>query len=632
MMTSLFATRRLLAAAFCSLALLCGSSLMADELSQLPLKTVNGHTYRVYEVQPRETIYALSKRFGVSTDEIMRLNPRLADGLKAHSSILLPASATADAADAAADAAQPAAPRRHLVSRGETLTGIGKKYGVTTRELFEWNPSARDGIRAGEYIFVSNPAEAAATPAPRNEPAAVPDETVASAAEPGYIDYKVKENETFYSIARAHGITIGQLEKANPTVGVLHTGDLIRIPAQNEPAPAVTTPSPAAEPVAVTPVVGTPEDEPVVDTPAAPEAPAAAADGSVDIAMVLPLMLHSESHAKQTQLYTEFLKGFLIAADSLRNSGATINLAVFDTAGSLDTLRSIMSRPDFTDKRLIVAPDSETHLSVLADYARRNNLMVFNPFVVRDETYLSNRHLMQANIPQSQMYAKAIDGLITRYGHCRPVIVGREEGADDKNSFVSELRTRLRAAGIEFSEISFRDKLQRSELNALPADKPLLVIPVSGRQPEANRILPVLVDFRQDGNDVTVFAYPEWTTFRGETLDNMHAINTVVYSRFQPVTENNLAAERLDGRFVYWYGKQMANVLPRQGLLGFDAGMFLIEAVRTGGVRFGSEMPLYRGIQNSFHFITPQTDSGLMNDVLYFINYRTGNVVESSLL
>ncbi len=55
--------------------------------------------------------------------------------------------------------------------------------------------------------------------------------TVIRTAPEGYI---VKKKETFYSIANAHGITVEQLEAANPGITVLKEGQVLSIPAPQE--------------------------------------------------------------------------------------------------------------------------------------------------------------------------------------------------------------------------------------------------------------------------------------------------------------------------------------------------------------------------------------------------------------
>lgn len=62
-------------------------SLAADNIS---LVNYSGKQYYKYEVQPKETIYGLSKRFGVTQDELIANNPFLADGLKIGQVLLIP--------------------------------------------------------------------------------------------------------------------------------------------------------------------------------------------------------------------------------------------------------------------------------------------------------------------------------------------------------------------------------------------------------------------------------------------------------------------------------------------------------------------------------------------------------------
>ncbi|MDE5745323.1 MAG: hypothetical protein K2H84_06645, partial [Paramuribaculum sp.] len=125
---------------------------------------------------------------------------------------------------------------------------------------------------------------------------------------------------------------------------------------------------------------------------------------------------------------------------------------------------------------------------------------------------------------------------------------------------------------------------------------------------------------------VMVFGYPEWITFRGETLTNMHKANCVVYSRFFTDSES-AAVKQVENRFNEWYGTQMANFMPRQGLFGYDAGMFVINWLRSG-----SKDPVdWEGLQNGFDFESIP-GGGKVNGKLYFINYLPGGLIDKTAL
>ncbi len=57
----------------------------------LPIKVVNGHPYHYYEVAPKETVYSLCHKLGLTKEELVKYNPVVAAGLKAGSKSFFPA-------------------------------------------------------------------------------------------------------------------------------------------------------------------------------------------------------------------------------------------------------------------------------------------------------------------------------------------------------------------------------------------------------------------------------------------------------------------------------------------------------------------------------------------------------------
>lgn len=81
-------------------------SLAATALD-LPVRTINGRQYYYYEVRNRETVYGLSKRLGVTREEIVRYNPSMADGLKRGAILYFPVDEFSDRIPAADSLAYP---------------------------------------------------------------------------------------------------------------------------------------------------------------------------------------------------------------------------------------------------------------------------------------------------------------------------------------------------------------------------------------------------------------------------------------------------------------------------------------------------------------------------------------------
>ena len=606
--------RRLTISALCSLALAAGITADAA-VKDLPVKEINGRSYHYYTVENKETIYSLCHKFGISKDELVKFNPSVADGLKSGSMLFFPVE---ESEVLTPDNANRHGVRMlsHTVAKGETIYGIAKKYGISTDALIEQNPIVREGLKAGQTLHLTAPVIGEDNSAASAVAAGSASQgtTVIRTAPEGYI---VKKKETFYSIANAHGITVEQLEAANPGITVLKEGQVLSIPA---PQGAVAAEQ-QASPSGLIPV-GT-DGTVSVDDLARASGVTPEAKEELSVAVVLPFMLKEETPSKSAQRYTEFYKGFLIAVDSMRHNGVPVKVTAYDTEGSTAKVRQLTSDSTLKAHRMIIAPDSSDQLAILGEFGRDNGIKVLNAFIVRDECYQTNPAVMQGNIPSQRMIDKAAEAIAGRLAYSTPVFVSLADGANaDKSDFISALKSRIESKGIEWKTITAEAKLTPADLKSLKSDGNYTFIPLSARQSDLNRIMPAVIEWRDEAGlpMVKFVGYPEWVTFRGETLQNMHNLNTTVYSRFF-VDDDNVRTRRMEDRFKGWYGAGMENAIPRQGLLGFDTGMFVLDYLKNPVAR-------YDGVQNGYSFTTPEGAEGQCNNVLYLINFRTGGLIE----
>ena len=133
---------------------------------------------------------------------------------------------------------QPATPNSgssYVVRRGDTLSKIGKNYGVSTRALVQVNrlPSANK-IRIGQRLTIpgGNIATVAPTPKPRPQVAVSPKPT------PSVSTHEVQKGETLYSISRKYGVAVRDIQANNGISDprMIWGGQILRIPGGNKPA------------------------------------------------------------------------------------------------------------------------------------------------------------------------------------------------------------------------------------------------------------------------------------------------------------------------------------------------------------------------------------------------------------
>lgn len=600
------------------------------------MTTVQGRKYHYYDVTSKETVYSLCYKLGISKDELIRNNPSVADGLRSGMKLFFPV----ETASASSSAQAPGKVITHHVQKGETIFGIAHKYGVTTDEVIAQNPVLKDGLKAGQTITVKLPGMAEDVAVDKGETAveSVPQPVVKKTEMKGYV---VKKKETFYSIAVSHGLSVAELEAANPGVNSLREGQVLNIPvevtevagdmARNNDSNKADNKVTITDAAPVIPVVrdsvSTMAPEGGIIAVAGSDSVSVAPVGQareISVAVMLPFMLKEENPSKSAMRYTEFYKGFLIAVDSLRNNGTPIHVTAYDTEGSVLNIKEALTDSAFRRHNAIIAPDNASQLAILAEYGRNNNVKVFNTFLVKDDSYLTNPAMMQCNLPSALMYRKAADALMERLSLSTPVFVSIKGVAGDKADFVETLKESLSARGKTYMEVEVDGRLDVADLRALPTDGNYTFIPTSARQADLNKLMPGIIEWRDQAVTpiVRMFGYPEWTTFRGETLENMHNLNTTVYSRFYTDEEAPRTTD-IDARYKKWYGGHMENAIPRQGLLGFDTGMFIIPYL-------ANDNGTYDGVQNGYFFTTPKDGAGSYNEALYFVNFRPGNVIDKS--
>ena len=513
---------------------------------------------------------------------------------------------------------------------GDNIYTIADKLGVSVEEIRANNPSVADGIKPRMRLFF--PADIA---------------TTSKGDSQGPLTHVVEKGESIYGIARQHGLSMDELVTLNPAAkDGIKPGMRLKIREDDTENVAETQPDTSqaprpsdssqgntpAELTAETPASIPPADAPIADTDSVPaDDTTVSQPEEMNLAVILPFLLNEENVGRQTKLYTEFYKGFLLAADTLNLPGRTpVRIHAYDTSANLDSVRSIMHRPEMTSMDLIVAPDNMAHLDVIASSAPAG-AMVINMFAVRDSSYLTTPGMVQANIPHDRMYSQAIEGFLDRFPEATPVFITRIGGRTDKEEFTAMLKERLSMNGRIYKTVNFDGYMSDADLEEFdPVSTSYVFIPVSGSRDEFTRFLHALKDFKARATDpeaVQLFGYPEWATFRGEQFDEICDLSTTIYSRYAPV-EKDPDAMTVDEAFRRAYGEGMLDKqMPVLGILGFDTGRMAIEGLRTkaGTGTFPTE---YSGIQSGLSLVKADDDGGLYNDTLFIITYRPGGFIE----
>lgn len=171
-----------------------------------------------YSVVGGDTLTDIASRLGTSVDDLHKANPQISnpDRIFAGQTLQIPGEPA------------PAGEVTHIVQRGDSLSALGQRYGVSVSDLLAANPQ----IRNAELI---HPGDALRIPsAVSNDGGQVATETV-------------RPGDTLSAIAQRNGVTVGALVQANNIQNPdrIYPGEVLVIPARSaaNPAPAPTAPA-----------------------------------------------------------------------------------------------------------------------------------------------------------------------------------------------------------------------------------------------------------------------------------------------------------------------------------------------------------------------------------------------------
>jgi LysM repeat protein/ABC-type branched-subunit amino acid transport system substrate-binding protein len=101
----------------------------------------------LYNVKPKETLFGISKKFGITIEELKAVNPQLSDGVKIGMKLVIPEPSKTQLKDSINYVL-------HSVVLDDTLYNLTKKYEVSKDDLLNLNPILKEGLRLGMLLKI----------------------------------------------------------------------------------------------------------------------------------------------------------------------------------------------------------------------------------------------------------------------------------------------------------------------------------------------------------------------------------------------------------------------------------------------------------------------------------------------
>ncbi len=597
---------------------------------------IDGKKYYVHTVKKGETLYSISRAYNVSQKDILLKNPSAYVGLQIDQVLHIPVEEEEEPEEEERDTEKYV---YHEIEKGQTLFFISQTYNVSPEEIENLNPELEvDNLQIGEVVKV-----------PRHRP------TLARKGfEPEddrFAYHRIEEGETRSSIAEKHGIDVMDLLRANEKlVWGLRPGEFVRIPDDSEAV---------AEKEAT-------EDVPVEEEEAYEDLEAADADcidfdydrygRAFDVAIMLPFFIdrnypveepdslaidaagvegvsqlqpmpqHVESLDElysSTVPYLEFYEGVLIALDSLKKTGLSVNLHVYDTQRDPSKVKEILEKPEMEDMDLVVGPVWPEPVRIVSQWSKEKGVNVVSPFSSRSDILSENPRLFQIT-PSLDTELEQAAYFMSNYSDHNIVVIhsGNIYDMETVEKLEKNLsRTRHDSSDMSYREVVYNDTLGQNLRHSLRPDRPNLVVIPSSNQAFVAGVLNWLnIITTRNGYDITLFGLSDWSRFYNIDVELFHSMELHYASPF--FIEYDCGHVR---SFLRKFREEYNTEPDHYGFTGYDVTMYFMKALKNFGPEFQDCLPLLNVdlLQGDFMFRRSRPGYGFENNGLSIVKYAS---------
>ena len=541
-----------------------------------------------HQVVAKQTLYSISKMYGVEKEEIIRLNPEIENGIIKIGQILrIPVSdkTKAQVQDNVAKqinsdkttvqnevkAPQPVLPKKKYVtyevkSRKETLYGISKQFGVSINEIIEANPYAQDGIKKGDILQIP-----------------VVEENIPKTSGSDIL-HIVKPKETIYGISKQYNITKEDLLRANPKLeNGLMIGDTILI-TSSSPQPTTT-----------------PTDNNAIVQKA-----------TYRIAYMLPFSAEEDKNSTNIDRFIEFYRGSLLAMEKIKEQGISLEVYTFDTQLGTTKINDILKNGIPKTVDMIIGPAYPEQVAIVADYAKKNNVIQIVPFTSQISN--SDRFALQYQFnPSSADLDKVIINNILDKHRTDNVFIVNFASQNSKSYHLPErLEKALKSNSIKYTKLK-ANSLTADNISALNRNaNNLIVLSSCSTQEFKDFVGAVSADNKNYTfvveNDIFNYAKAD------KSLKNK---NFVTYSLFNATPEDKYL-----NAYSRYFTVRTQQSTPNYDLLGYDITLYFCKALQPNKqLIFPQDVALQ---QSTFNFT--KQNNAFLNTGCFIYRLKNNNV------
>lgn len=538
-----------------------------------------------HKVLAKQTLYSISKMYGVEQSDIVGMNPEIqGNTIKIGQTLKIPISNMTKGEEQERvinqinDTQLP--PQSNTSNRNvkkkyvtyevknkkETLYSISKQFGVSINEIIEANPYAQDGIKKGDILQIPI------------------DEKNIPKTSGNELYHLVQPKETIYGICKQYNISKEDLFRRNPRLQTegLKYGDTIFIASAGK-------------------TLGNTTDDNT---------------RTYKIAYLLPFSIGEKERNVNIERFIDFYRGSLIAMEDIKTSGVSLEVYTFDTQLGTSKTQEIVKSKLPKDIDLIIGPAYPEQITQVASFAKKNNIVQVVPFTSHISNSDRYAQQYQFNPVPNDLDKIVAANIFNKFkdNNIYMVYFSNEENEQSFYTLPEQLERLMKSKSVRYVKLNIND-ISKDKIASIANNNKhnLMVI----RQCQTSDFQELIDMFDNNTRNITfvtehnIFDYAQ----KDKSLKNKDFVS---YSLFNTAPTNKYISSYNN----YFPTRSKAQSTPNYDLLGYDITLYFCKALQPNKqLIFPQDVALQ---QSTFNFT--KQNNAFLNTGCFIYRLRNNNV------
>lgn len=532
-------------------------------------KPVASATLGKITLQPKQTIYGITKQYNISEAELRRLNPNLDSNMKIGSEIVLPAENIRKYGSVqSVVAAQPVATTNsagtdsYQVQPKDNYFRITRQFGITKEQLFALNPGLEaKGLQPGDVIKVKGnvPQAVAETKKPVSN-------TVAYTPVDDAVTYKVQDGDTVFGIVNKYGVSLDELLALNPELSNgLKAGMVLKIRKIDQAYSKIS-------------------------------------GDALSVVLMLPFGFDTND-SKYRSMSADFLSGAKLAIERNARAGQKLEVKVID-AGNEASFKNSLSQINQNNTDLIIGPFFKSSVLEVLNFVGNKKIPVVAPFANSEDLYnYSNLIIVE---PSDNVYAQRIAKEVSQVYSNQKIYIVADSDRQNANLIKSTLEGTLSSLNIVVVNSALDIQADKNMMTGQNA--PVIAILANSDDAAGSAFTNRVIALTKEVSGVKAFSMFYHSSFE-KKVDELSAANLVYLMDRKIASDGAFEKEVLSD-----YKEKYCKTPPKYAIIGFDVVNDILSRENKNGEVFKQIGKVQTQLATKFEYVRAKPNGAYINN------------------